>query len=99
MSNDLPLGCPFNIAGYSIILMAMAKIAGMVAGDLVYVIGDAHIYHNQIEPIRQVLDREPYALPTLKINDRLTDIDELSVDMFELVGYEHHPFIKMDVAV
>ncbi|MCC6639503.1 thymidylate synthase, partial [Candidatus Falkowbacteria bacterium] len=63
----------------------------------IHTIGDAHIYKNHIEGIKEQLTRTPKKLPTIKIANK--PMHELTIDDFELVGYEHDPFIKFEIAV
>jgi thymidylate synthase len=67
-SCDVPLGIPYNIASYGILLSLFGKIANMVPDELIGNLGDCHIYLNQIEGCKEQITREPYELPTLNIN-------------------------------
>lgn len=98
-SNDLFLGCPFNIASYSLLLMMIAQVTGKKPGKLYYNIGIAHVYLNHTEQINEQLTREPRELPVVKINPGVTKIDDFKIDDFELVGYNPWPAIKGEVAV
>lgn len=79
--------------------MMMAQVCGLEAGDFVHTLGDAHLYSNHLEQTELQLSREPYPLPTMKINPEIKDIFDFTFDDFELVGYESHPHIKGVVAV
>lgn len=96
-SADMALGVPFNIASYSLLLMMLAKEANLTPRYFIHTIGDAHIYKNHIDGIKEQLTRTPKKLPTMKIADK--PINELTIDDFELIGYEHDPFIKFEIAV
>ena len=98
-SNDLFLGCPFNIAQYALLLHIIAQLTDKIPGNLVVTIGDAHIYSNHIEQVKTQLERKPYALPQVLINPQLESIDDLVPEDIVLNGYEHHPAIKGDVAI
>lgn len=99
-SNDVPLGLPFNIASYGLLLEILGKIVNMVPGELIANLGDAHIYKNQIDGVKEQLTREPYNLPKLDIHPGILDyeLDKLEVDMFKLISYQSHPSIKMPLS-
>ena len=98
-SADIFLGVPFNIASYALLTMMVAQVTGLEAGDFVHTLGDAHLYSNHLEQTELQLSREPYPLPTMKINPDIDSIFDFSFDDFELTGYEAHPHIKGIVAV
>ena len=98
-SADLFLGVPFNIASYSLLLLMMAQVTGLEAGEFIHTFGDMHIYNNHIEQIKEQLTREPYKLPTMVLNKEVTNIFDFKYEDFTLVGYEAHPHIKGEVAV
>ncbi|MFW5877536.1 MAG: thymidylate synthase [bacterium] len=98
-SADIFLGVPFNIASYSLLLMMVAQVTGLIPGEFVHTFGDAHIYLNHIEQVKEQLTREPYALPMMKLNREVENIFDFDYDDFELVNYQAHPHIKGDIAV
>lgn len=98
-SADMLLGIPFNIASYALLTMMMAQCTGYEPGDLIISLGDAHIYSNHFEQVKEQLGREPFALPTMKINPDVTDIEGFKYEDFELVNYISHPAIKAPIAV
>jgi thymidylate synthase len=98
-SNDLFLGAPFNIASYALITHIFARICNLDVGDLVYTIGDAHVYKNHIDQVKQQLERTPYDLPTLVIDKYAKDLSTMNVESFFLMNYQHHPAIKAEMAV
>lgn len=101
-SCDTFLGVPFNIASASLFLMIMAKASGMEAGVFNWIGGDTHVYVTHKEQVELQLSREPYPLPTLKIKkeiNSLEGIENLTIDDFELIGYESHPAIKAELSV
>jgi thymidylate synthase len=98
-SNDLFLGAPFNIAEYALLTHMIAQQCDLDVGELVYTIGDAHIYLNHLDQIEEQLSREPYELCQLKINRKPASIFDYEYEDFELVNYRHHPSIKAPVAV
>ncbi|QTR55203.1 thymidylate synthase [Thiothrix unzii] len=98
-SADIFLGVPFNIASYALLTLMMAQVTGLKPGEFVHTLGDAHLYLNHLEQVELQLSREPHPLPQMKLNPQITDLFAFTYDDFELVGYEHHPHIKADVAV
>ena len=98
-SCDMFLGVPFNIASYALLTMMMAQVAGLKVGEFIHTLGDTHIYHNHFEQVKIQLEREPYALPQMKINPNIKDIDGFKYEDFELINYQCHPTIKGVVAV
>ena len=97
---DTSVGGPYNIASYSLFLHMYAAISGLRPGELVIHYGDAHIYVDQLDKVREMLSREDKPLPTLKIKDRgQQSITQFELEDFELQGYDPHPFIKLPVAV
>ena len=97
-SNDLFLGCPFNIAQYACLLMMVASVTNKRAKDLIVSIGDAHIYLNHIEQVKTQLERTPFELPRMTLTKR-DNIDEFVYEDFHLTGYKYHPAIKGEVSV
>lgn len=98
-SGDIFLGVPFNIASYSLLTMMMAQVTGLEPGEFIHTIGDAHIYSNHLEQIKEQLSREPRKLPEMKINPNVKSLFDFVYDDFELVGYDPHPKITGKVAV
>ena len=98
-SADIFLGVPFNIASYALLLMMVAQVCDLQVGDFVHTFGDAHIYKNHFEQVQLQLSREPFPLPTIKINPNVKDIFDFTFEDFELVDYQSHPHIKGIVAV
>lgn len=100
-SVDVPLGLPFNIASYGLLLKIIAKEVNMMPDELIGNLGDCHIYENQVDGIREQITREPFKLPNLAIKDREKEGDCLptyEVDDFILHGYRSHPKIIMPLS-
>lgn len=98
-SADIFLGVPFNIASYALLTMMMAQVVGLEPGDFVHTFGDAHLYLNHMEQVETQLSREPYPLPTMRINPDIRDLFAFRYEDFELLDYQCHPGIKAPVAV
>ena len=98
-SADCFLGAPFNIASYALLLMMVAQVTGLEAGDFVHTLGDAHLYLNHLDQARLQLTREPRPLPRMIINPEVKDIFDFKYSDFTLEGYDPHPHIKAEVSV
>lgn len=98
-SADMGLGVPFNIASYALLTYMIAHVTNLKPGDFVHTFGDAHVYLNHVEPLKEQLKRTPRAFPQLRIKRQVTDIDDFKFEDFEVVGYDPYPTIKMDMAV
>jgi len=98
-SNDFFLGCPFNIASYSLLTHMVAQVCGLCVGEFIHSTGDAHIYSNHVEQVKEQLSREPMPLPILKMNQGIMDINLFTMDDFHLEGYKCHDTIKAPMAV
>ena len=98
-SADLFLGVPFNIASYSLLLMMVAQVTGLRAGEFVHTLADTHIYNNHLEQVRRQLDRDPRPLPQMKLNPDVSNIFDFKYEDFTLINYDPHPAIKGLVSV
>jgi thymidylate synthase len=98
-SADVFLGVPFNIASYSLLTLMVAQVCGLEPGEFVHSFGDVHLYLNHERQARLQLEREPRALPHMRLNPLIRDIFAFTPADFELSGYDPHPGIKAPVAV
>jgi thymidylate synthase len=96
-SADIALGVPFNIASYALLLMMVAQECDLEPGVFVHTMGDAHVYSNHIEGLKEQLTRDPKDLPNVTIANK--PIDEIVFEDIVLQNYEHHPFIRFKIAV
>jgi thymidylate synthase len=105
-SVDTPIGLPYNIASYALLLKLIAREVGMVPDELICSLGDCHVYQDQVEHALTQITREPYKAPTISIEERYEysgskrelsfseKIDQLEPDWFTTINYEHHTRIN-----
>lgn len=98
-SADIFLGVPFNIASYALLCMMMAQSCGLVPGEFIHTLGDAHLYSNHLEQAKMQLNREPRKLPQMIIVNPRDSVTDYQYSDFELQDYDPHPHIKAPVAV
>jgi thymidylate synthase len=98
-SADVFIGVPFNVASYALLTCMIAQVTGLKPGEFVHTIGDAHLYLNHLDQAREQLIRDPRPAPTLRLDPRITDIDDFRPEHIELLGYDPHPAIRAPVAV
>lgn len=97
---DYFLGSSFNISQYALLLHMYAKCTGYEPGELVIAVGDCHLYQNQLEQAKELLTREPYPFPTLKIKDRGQQyLEDFVFEDFIVENYKHHPKLAAEVVV
>ena len=90
-SVDTFLGLPFNIASYGMLLLLICEEVGLKPGELIGNFGDTHLYKNHIEQAKELISRDSFDLPTIK----LSNVDILNGEFdYELNDYKHHPTIK-----
>jgi thymidylate synthase len=98
-SADIFLGVPFNIASYSFLLLMMAQVTGLQAGEFIHTLGDAHIYQNHVEQANLQLTRDPRPLPTVNLNPDVKSVFDFTFEDFSITNYEPHPHIKGAISV
>ena len=98
-SADTFLGVPFNIASYALFTMMIAQVTNLEVGDFIHTFGDVHLYNNHLQQAKEQLSRDFRSLPTMKINPKITNINDFKYEDFELINYDPHPHIKAAVSV
>lgn len=96
-SCDVALGVPFNIASYSMLTYMLAHICNLKPGKFIHIMGDAHIYTNHVDKVREQFERHSYQFPQLRFTRKVNEIDEFKEDDFEILFYKSHDSIKMEM--
>lgn len=98
-SCDMGLGVPFNIASYALLTRMIAHVCNLRPGEFIHTLGDAHVYTNHVEALTEQLKRDPRPFPKLYIKRSIDNIDDFTLEDFDLQGYNPHSAIKMEMAV
>lgn len=98
-SGDAFLGIPFNIASYALLTHMVAHVTGLEVGEFIHTIGDAHIYLNHLDQVKEQLSRDFHSLPSLILPKHITDINDFERDDILFLGYRYHPPIKAPISV
>jgi thymidylate synthase len=98
-SADIFLGVPFNIASYALLTMMVAQVTGLEPVEFIHTFGDAHLYLNHMEQVKEQLARSPRPLPRMRLDPRVSELDRFRFEDFTLEAYDPHPAIRAPVAV
>lgn len=109
-SNDIFLGCPYNIASYALLTRMIAQVCNFRVKELIWSCGDAHIYLNHLNQVHEQLSRYHQDLadaacgkyrsqPAIKLNPEIKDIDQFDYKDIKLIGYEPRSAIKAPIAI
>ena len=98
-SADVFLGVPFNIFEYALLTRIIAHVTGTEAREFIHVIGDAHLYYNQVDAAKEILKRKPYPSPRMYLNPKVKDIDDFKITDFKLIGYKAHKKLRVPIVI
>ncbi|CCE83884.1 Piso0_004480 [Millerozyma farinosa CBS 7064] len=102
-SCDMGLGVPFNIASYALLTKIIAHVVDMDCGEFIHTMGDAHLYLDHIDAIKEQMTRTPRTFPKLRIKEdrksEIKSVDDFLFEDFEISDYEPYPPIKMKMSV
>lgn len=98
-SSDMFLGVPFNIASYALLTLMIAQVTGYKPGEFIHTFGDAHIYENHFDQVKEQLKRKPKPFPKMILDPSVKKIDDFRFEHFALENYDPHPPIKGEITV
>ena len=99
-SQDMLTANNWNVVQYAVLVHMLAQVSGLVAGELVHVIADCHIYDRHIPLVEQMLELEPYPAPEFRLDPAVTDFYALTPDSVQVENYRYHPFsARIPVAI
>ena len=93
-SQDVLAANNWNVCQYAILLMMVAQVSGMIAGELVHMIADAHIYDRHVVTIRELISRPTYPAPTVRLNPEVKNFYDFTTDDLIVENYNHGPQVK-----
>ncbi len=91
-SQDMLTANGWNVMQYAALLQMFAQVSGLVAGELVHVIADAHIYDRHVPMVKELLEREPLSPPKMHLDTNISDFYAFTKESFQLEDYRYHPF-------
>ena len=91
-SNDMLVANNWNVVQYAMLVHMMAQVSGLVPGELVHVIADAHIYDRHVPMVKELIKQNPLPAPKMILDPDIHDFYDFTVDSFRLEGYEYSPF-------
>ena len=94
-SGDVGLGVPFNIASYAMLTRIIASLCDLEASEFIYFLSNAHIYDDHIDSLKEQIERQPYPFPKLIIKEKIDNVDNISLENFEIKDYSYHSKITM----
>ena len=98
-SQDMLAANNWNVVQYAVLVYMMAQVSGLVPGELVHVIADAHIYDRHVDAVKRLIEKKPYPAPEMQVED-ITDFYKFTKNSFTAVDYKSHEFtVKIPVAI
>jgi thymidylate synthase len=92
-------GAPFNIASYAFLTVMISLVVNLRPGDFVHALDDAHVYNNHVNALKIQCKRNPQPFPKIHIKQKIKSIEDFTIDDFEMVNYNPHPKIIMEMSV